>query len=242
MPPASSAVRASKSVGLLAFCLVSGLSLGGCQSDDVATGSVGIDDYHTRHPIVLTDGPTTLDVFPAGIGALDAGSAADVRDFAHRYAHYGVSRIVILAPAGGGPKIRAGVDAVRHALASAGLHGTIGLGTYPVADPLLAAPIKLSFIGLKAEVPSRCGQWPDDLASGSSTVGWKNQTYWNYGCATQSMLAAQVDDPRDFVRASALGPSDVQMRLRAINDVRQGGDPGTSWKVQNTSIGQVGGN
>jgi pilus assembly protein CpaD len=242
MPTASFAVRASKSVGLLAFCLVSGLSLGGCQTDDVATGSVGIDDYHIRHPILLTDGPTTLDVFPVGVGALDAGSAADVHAFAQRYAHYGVSRIVILAPAGGGPKIREGVGAVRRALASAGLRGTIGLGTYSVADPLLAAPIKLSFIGLKAEVPTRCGQWPQDLASGSSIAGWQNQTYWNFGCATQATLAAQVDDPRDFVRASALGPSDVQMRLRAINDVRQGSDPGTNWRVQNSSIGQVGGN
>ena len=75
----------------------------------------------------------------------------------------------------------------------------------------------------------------------SSVVGWKNQTYWNYGCATQNMLAAQVADPRDFVRAGASGPGDIQMQLRAINDVRAGNDPGTSWKVQNSNIGQVGG-
>ena len=56
------------------------------------------------------------------------------------------------------------------------------------------------------------------------------------------LLAAQVDDPRDFARARTIGPSDVQMRLRAINDVRQGTDPGTSWAVTLTPIGAVGGN
>jgi hypothetical protein len=34
----------------------------------------------------------------------------------------------------------------------------------------------------------------------------------------------------------------VQMRLRAINAVRQGQDPGTAWSVQLTPIGQIGGN
>ena len=33
----------------------------------------------------------------------------------------------------------------------------------------------------------------------------------------------------------------VTLDLRAINAVRQGSDPGTSWKIQNTAIGQVGG-
>jgi pilus assembly protein CpaD len=111
-----------------------------------------------------------------------------------------------------------------------------------VADAALASPIRLSFRGLKAEVASRCGQWPHDLASGSSIDGWKNESYWNFGCATQSVLAAQVDDPRDFARARALGPADEEMRLRAIKDVREGKDPGTNWVTKLTSIGQVGGN
>ena len=110
----------------LALGLLAALALGGCQSGDDLTGS--IDDYHTRHPIVLTDAPTTLDVFPTGLGALDAGSAAEVRAFAARYTKYGVSKIVILTPARGGPKMRASVDAIRRTLASAGLSGRIGLG------------------------------------------------------------------------------------------------------------------
>lgn len=237
---ATGSARKAKPLGLLALGFLSAAALGGCH-DDVITGSIAPDDYHNRHPIVLTDAPTTLDVFPTGQSALDSSSAAQVRAFAERYAKDGVGRIVILTPAGGGPKIRAGLEAIRRELASAGLRGRIGLGSYPVADRLLAAPIKLSFVGLKAEAPAHCGQWPVDLASGGSLDTWKNETYWNYGCATQSLLAAEVDNPRDFVQAGAMGPSDVQMRLRAINAVRQGADPGTGWAVKNTSIGQIGG-
>ena len=78
-------------------------------------------------------------------------------------------------------------------------------------------------------------------SSGSSLQGWKNEGYWNYGCATQSVLAAQVDDPRDLVQSRAVDAPDVAMRLRAIDKVRNGEDPGTDWKVQTTTIGQVGG-
>ena len=107
-------------------------------------------------------------------------------------------------------------------------------------DHTLASPVRLVFQGLKAEVASRCGQWPADLASGSSIETWKNDNYANFGCATQSALAAQIDDPRDLVQARGSTPPDEAMRLRAIGQVRKGVDPGTEWQTKNTPIGQVG--
>jgi pilus assembly protein CpaD len=239
--PTQSLLKASR---LEAVCLVgaAAISLAGCVTDSLEATSNATDDYHNRHPIALGQAPTTLDVFPMGQGALDPGSIDDIRAFAARYQSMGSGRVVILAPSASGRATHAAVDEIRRVLATAGMRGSIGLGTYPVADPSLASPIRLSFRGLKATVASRCGEWPRDLASGSSTDTWKNENYWNFGCATQSMLAAQVDDPRDFARARALGPSDEQMRLRAIGNVRKGEDPGTGWAVQLTTIGQVGGN
>jgi pilus assembly protein CpaD len=239
--PAPSLLTASK-VG--AVCLVAALavSLAGCVTDPMPTGSITNDDYHIRHPIVLAEAPTTLDIFPVGDGGLDQASIDDIRAFATRYKRMGTGRIVILSPWGAGRRQHATVAEIRRVLASTGLRGFVGLGSYPVAAPSRAAPIRLSFRGLKAEVASRCGEWPQDLASGSSIEGWKNESYWNFGCATQAMLAAQVDDPRDFDHARALGPADEAMRLRAIKDVREGQDPGTNWKTQLTPIGQVGGN
>jgi pilus assembly protein CpaD len=236
-----SAQKASQ-LGILSILGLLAVSLAGCGTDYIDTGSLSLDDYHDRHPIVLTQAPTMLDVFPVGVGKLDPQSVADIRIFAERYRTMGSGRVVILAPSAGGYGTRASVEEIRRVLTAAGLKGTVGLGSYPITDASLASPIRLSFRGLKAEVPSRCGLWPRDLASGSSSESWKNDGYWNYGCATQSVLAAQVDDPRDFTRARALGPPDEEMRLRAIKDVREGTDPGTKWETQLTAIGQVGGN
>ena len=200
------------------------------------------DDYHMRHPIVLANAPTRLDVFLAGAsGKLDGRESADIRAFAKDYAKRGHGQINALLPAGANPnEVNKTLHDIRLILAHAGLRGSMIVGHYAVVDPRLASPIQLSFIKLKATVASKCGEWPGDLASGSSARGWQNRTYYNFGCATQKDFAMQIDDPRDLVRARTEGPIDVQMRTRAITNIRQGVDPGTSWNSFNNSISTVG--
>jgi pilus assembly protein CpaD len=213
--------------------------LAGCGVDYASNDSVEPGDYHQRHPIVLAEAPTTLDVYPVG-GGLDKQSRDNISAFAARYRALGVGRITILGPAGQPDGNRRVLDDIRRALASTGLRGAVGVGVYPVADATRASPVRLIFQGLKADVPTPCGQWPSDIASGGSIEGWKNDYYANFGCATQSVLAAQVADPRDLTQTRASDPPDVVMRMRAIGDVRNGQDPGTNWKTQITPIGQVG--
>ena len=192
------------------------------------------------HPIVLAQAPTTVDIF-APAGRLDEQSVASIRAFADRYREFGTSQIAILAPSSRRGASGATIAEIRKELYASGLRGNVAIGSYPVAGSATIAPVRLIFQGLVAKVPSRCGKWPDDLASGDNTKEWNNLPYENYGCATQSMLAAQIDDPRDLARARAVTEPDVEMRLRAIDNVRKGTDPGTTWKIQNTAIGQVGG-
>ncbi|MGA2042550.1 MAG: CpaD family pilus assembly protein [Roseiarcus sp.] len=229
-------------IGAVCLAGVVAISLTGCMTETSHVVDARLDDYHLRHPILLTEAPTTLDVFPTGQSKLDPGSIKDVQAFAARYLSTGSGRIVILSPTAPTPWTGGAVEEIRRVLAKAGVRGAIGLGSYPVGDAYVVSPIKLSFRGPKAEVASRCGQWPQDLASGTSLDTWTNQSYWNFGCATQSMLAAQVDDPRDFARSRALGPADGAMQLSKYSTFRAGGDPGTNWKVQLTTIGSVGGN
>jgi pilus assembly protein CpaD len=198
-----------------------------------------VRDYHEQHPIVLAQAPTSLDVYAIG-GSLDSQSAANVRAFAQRYSELGSGQIAIITPAGRPESSAKIIGDIRRTLYSSGLRGYVSVTSYPVPDPERAAPIHLVFRGLRAIVPGRCGQWPTDLASGTSLQEWKNEAYPNFGCATQSVLAAQVADPRDLAEARATSAPDVQMRLRAIGDVRNGQDPGTSWKTQTTTIGSVG--
>jgi pilus assembly protein CpaD len=112
------------------------------------------------------------------------------------------------------------------------------VGSYEAHDPTMAAPIRLSFAGLKAEVPHECGQWPHDLGSSQFRNGLENRSYWNFGCAYQSNLAAQVADPVDLVRARAEGRIDTGKRMYGIDQIRKGKDPSTEYRQQATTINQ----
>ncbi len=208
-------------------------------ADRVVTNSISPDDYRARHPIELREGWARLEVFPeVRNGALDDRTQAQVRQFARQYKDHGSGEIGLALPQGGrdGAEARAAEPGLRRALAAGGARGLVRISYYHVADPSLAAPVRLSYASITAKVDSRCGHWPNDLASGSSLNGWENRQYWNFGCATQQMMAAQVADPRDLVGPGATAPPDSTMRGRAIDDVRQGKDPGTNWKTQNTNI------
>jgi pilus assembly protein CpaD len=201
--------------------------LSGCGARYASSDPAFPGDFQERHPIVVAAAPTSVDLYPVG-GALDERSTANIRAFVERYRRYGSGEVLIQTPAGTNPNSRA-VYEVRRALLAAGVKGRVAFGAYLPPNDIAAPPVRVSFTGLKAIVPTKCGQWPEDLASGSSVEGWKNEPYSNFGCATQSTIAAQVDDPRDFVQPRALGPSDVAMRTRAIEAVRNGQDPSTDW-------------
>jgi pilus assembly protein CpaD len=241
LPMSSLLLRRSpaRRLGFAALVVAATALLAGCGVNYASNDSVQPGDYHARHPIVLAEAPTALDVYPTG-GAIDQQSIENIRAFAERYRELGDGRIAILAPASERGRDGKAIDQIRRALAGAGLRGYVSVGSYPDAGANRASPVRLVFQGLKAIAQGQCGLWPTDLASGDSIDGWKNDSYPNFGCATQATLAAQVADPRDLAQSRASGPGDVEMRLRAIGDVREGKDPGTDWKTKITPIGQVG--
>lgn len=233
--------RRRRLLALLPFGLCAILC--GCSSvDRMTTSSIPMDDYRNRHPIVLAEQARHLDIFPAPEKfGLDRRTAAEVREFGRLYRDTGEGPITVLVPTDrfSAPS-RATLAAIRRALALGGASAPLTISGYPVVNRDLASPIRLSFVGLKARVADPCGQWPSDLASGSTMQGWENKPYWNYGCSYQSMLADQIADPRDLVDPRAADPADAQMRTRAISEMRQGTDPTTDWKTKNSSISSVG--
>lgn len=233
----------SKPLAPAVLCVVLAAPLAACGVDRRATGSILSSDYRVNHPIVLATAPETLDVFPNGMG-LDVSSASRVKEFGQHYTRFGQGQITILTPTGGRDDhyAVASLGAIRRQLVAGGVKGSVNVGSYPVSDPSLAAPVRLSFEEIKAKVPHSCGQWPADLASGSTIESWENQPYYNFGCANQAMLATQVDDPRDLANPRAETPADTEMRSRGILNVRQGKDPGTDRKTKNTEISSVGTN
>ncbi len=227
----------------LASFLLLMLPLAGCTTDRIVPSGIALDDYRARHPIVIAQARTSIDVFPSmGQGRLDSHTAKQIFAFAEQYRDTGQGPVLVLVPRGPGVASRQAIIAdIRRTLAAGGAKGGVQVSTYPIADPSLASAVRLSFAGVKAREVNQCGQWPRDLGSGSSVDGWENEPYWNLGCATQQMMAAQTSDPRDLVSPRGEERPDTEIRDRAITQVRSGSDPNTAWAVKNSSIGTVGG-
>jgi pilus assembly protein CpaD len=222
---------------LAALACVSSVALAGCNLTKEPMAMAPPLDPEQAHPIVLTQAPILLEVFPVG-GRIDPRDAARIQEFVDRYKQLGGGRIVIGAPKGA--SYGQAMEDVKRDLAQSGLHAMVAIGSYPAPADGVSRPIKLTYRGLEAKVATQCGQWPTDLASGSSVQGWANTAYPNYGCAYQNMLASEVADPRDLAGPHALDPADAGMRMRAITAVRAGQDPGTDWKTKLTPIGAIG--
>jgi pilus assembly protein CpaD len=241
--PTPSSLRGAR-IATRAVSILLLLPLGACGLNKVYAPPEVSSDYRERHPVVLAESKSTIDVFPHTRGPkLDDESRLRIHDFVSRYKRFGEGMITVLAPIGGpDPRsLQHEVELVRRGLAQEGVGHLVYFGTYPVKDPALAAPVRLTYTGLKAEVAGRCGEWPDDLASGASLEGWQNHTFWNFGCANQATLSAQIADPRDLVTPRGETPQDIETRMRAIQKVRQGADPSTGWATKTGNISGVGG-
>jgi pilus assembly protein CpaD len=220
-------------------------TLGACMADRVVTGSTGALTYQQRHPIVLADGTHKIDVFVTGHAGLDGRQIEDVRTFAGEYRRRGQGALLAQVPVGTRNDAAAhyAMARIHDELSDSGLPpGHVAVTTYPVGDPFIAAPIRLSFTGLTAKVTSPCGTWPRDLGVSDPRQGISNESYWNLGCAMQSNVAAQVADPVDLVRGRSEGRPDSIRRGKVIQAIREGKDPSTEYRQEGTKINQSVGN
>jgi pilus assembly protein CpaD len=144
----------------LATAAALALALGACAADRIVTGSTEAPDYRERHPIVLAEGGRTLDVFVTGDAGLDGRQREDLRIFAAEYRRGGQGPILAHVPTGtrNDAAAHATLARIHDALADDGLRaGSVAATTYLVADPFVAAPVRLSFTRLTAQVTSPCG-------------------------------------------------------------------------------------
>lgn len=223
----------------LAAAAVAG-SLAACAPDRAVTGSVYPREVAERHPIVLARAPRTLDVFTVGIRGLDARQRGDVHAFAAEYRQAGNGPMLVQVPTGE-PGTAAALRGVRAALAEAGVTGRLAVSMYHPLDPTVVSPIRLTFHRMQAKVASQCGLWPQDLGGSDIAFNAANEPYWNFGCATQANLAAQVADPIDLVRGRPEGRIDTIRRAKSIESLRLGKDPSTQYRQDDKGrITQVG--
>lgn len=215
------------------IALTSALALGGCASRSGMQAKTDFadvpEDHRERHSIVVGDVPQTIDVFLAANTGLDFRQASEVKAFYKDYRERGKGPLTASLPA------NAPAAAVQHTLREIRKHAP-GIVVTSGPTHTTAASVRLSFAALDARVTSKCGQWPHDPAGGPTMQNWANRPYYNLGCSTQSMLAAQVANPIDHIRPREEGPFDLERRMKDIKEVRDGKDPSTDWKTQTSKI------
>lgn len=193
---------------LICVALVTGCA----KRDNFTVGSVP-SDYRTAHPIVIAEKEQTLDIpVAAGADKLSNASISNVKAFASGFASSGSGTMIVLMPAGS-PNASAAqyvqgqiVEALNDETSE---RVNVIVQTYD-ASQHGAAPIRLSYRAIKAST-NKCGQWTDDL-----THTAENKNYADFGCSTQSNLAAQVANPGDFLGPRAESPIDAANRSKVI--------------------------
>jgi pilus assembly protein CpaD len=212
-----SALRSASALVVLAAAAVSCAS----PKDSLTTGGIA-DDYRERHPIVITQAEHSVDipVFP-GDRRLTVGTRDTIRGFAQDYRTHATGTIEVLSPQGAAnadavPTLR---KQIRHELVAGGISSPrIVDSFYPAGGAGDAAPIRLRFLATTA-VTNSCGEWPKDLNDNA----FDNQNWYNFGCAGQNNLAAQIANPTDLVAPRAPSPIDADQRANVIKTYRTSG-------------------
>lgn len=211
--------KLSVSAGVVIFAAA---VLAGCQSQPQSTAElVASHNYQVQHPIVVTEAPETLDL-PIGRNTRHLRSPVTdtITSFAMDSRRQGNGKVEILVPTGAANEaaVHSVTKDIRSALKRGGLgRSQISTRTYSSSDPNADAPIRLSYSRMMATA-GECGKWPKNIAGG---IG-ENVNYQNFGCATQSNLAAMVANPSDLITPRASTPADQSRRAVVIEKYRQG--------------------
>jgi pilus assembly protein CpaD len=213
---------------LAAVILGTASVLAGCgnmNKDRMSTSAIP-DDYRTRHPIMLSEVEHTLDVpIASGDRKLTGGLRDSIGGFANEYLSSSSGTIQIMMPQGSANSGAASVmrKQIRDVLTTRGVKANrIIETTYQAQASGDAAPVRLSYVAMTA-MTNPCGEWPEDLTNNTSA----NKNYENFGCATQSNLAAQIANPMDLVTPRAMAPIDATRRSTVIGLYREGADTST---------------
>jgi pilus assembly protein CpaD len=215
----------------LGAAVFAGAMLAGCAAprDNLTTGGIP-DDYRQRHPIVVAEAEQTVDIPVATTDrSLTIAQRDVIRGFAANYTSRASGPVYVMTPQGSANSAAASQlrNQVRAELSHRGIPSSkIVNASYAATVPGDAAPIRLSFVGMTA-ITTQCGEWPKDIGG-----GFDNQNYYNFGCATQNNLAAQIANPEDLIAPRGMTPIDAARRNNAIEEYR----------TTTTTIEQVSGN
>jgi pilus assembly protein CpaD len=202
-----------------------GFGLAGCKTFEEPGAAYLADptltDAAQRHPIVVSQQPTTLSLRVArGSLGLSPAQKAQVAGVLERYraSDAGNSKVLMAVPSGSANEtsvVRAVAD-IRRIISGYGYpDSAVAIQPYHAArDP--DAPIRFAYMRYVAQAPV-CGIWDTNLAHDRINV-----PYTNFGCAQQHNLAMQVANPADLIGPRTMDPADNERRSVVFDKYRRG--------------------
>jgi pilus assembly protein CpaD len=215
--------------------------LAGCITDQAAAPEIQVPrDSRQRHPIAIREGVHTVELFiGTKRGELTLDQRADVLAFAHTWRRDAAGGIIVDLPSGTSNALAAAnaLPEVRSILTNMGVPPQdIEVRPYRPNDPRTLATMRLNYPRMVASA-GPCGMWPHDLGPTIDREHSENIEYWNFGCASQHNLAAQVENPADLVQPRGEGPAYTPRRTTVIDKYRVGVD--TSTVRSNVNQGKI---
>ena len=213
--------RAQRSLVRLSALGMAAMLLQACGTpqDGLKTGSIP-DDYRTKHPIVLAEVQQQIDIPIASQDrSLSIGTQDVISGFMSEYRARSSGILTILYPSGS--VNAAAAQGMRRQFRQLALQtgipsGRIHEATYQASPDGGLAPVRLTYNAVKATTHP-CGEWPSDILHTTDNTNWEN-----FGCATQSNLAAQIANPTDLVAPRGMTPIDAKRRTTVIGLYRDG--------------------
>jgi pilus assembly protein CpaD len=212
--------------------------LAGCvtTSDRPANPSYPMDNRQ-RHPIAIREGVHTVELFVGRRGELTLDQRADVLAFAHTWRREAAGGVVIEQPIGTSNEAAAAgaLQEVRAMLVNMGVPPQgIEVRPYRLEDPRTLATLRLNYPRMVASA-GPCGMWPHDIGPTADREHTENLESWNFGCASQRNLAAQVANAADLVQPRGETPSYTPRRTFMVEKYRRGEDPAMQILTTNQS-------
>ena len=194
-----------------------GLSLAGC------TGShVNRTMYSVHQPVVTrTNYAIDLDTSGGGVPATERQRLSEW--MAALDAGYGDRVSIDFGPGYADASTRAAVSSVVQN------YDAQVVDTAPVtANPVIPGTVRVVLSRSSASVPS-CPDW-----SKKSEANYTGGNHTNYGCATNSNLAAMIADPADLLGTRRADPIDTLRRTEVLSKYRAGQSTATERTEQET--------
>ncbi len=165
----------------------------------------------------MTDAQTALDI-PVGVKdmRLTIGMRDTVKGFAQNFRNTPAGYVQVQVPQGSANSAAATQLAgdIRRTLQNSGIRSQQIIMMKYRAGGRRMQPHPPVFHSNKA-VTAPCGAWPEDLSDNTAA----NRNWYNFGCASQNNLAAQIDNPMDLVAPRAR-PDRCAQRSNVISTYR----------------------